>query len=158
MPHLQKNNTGTKFNLKCTAQRPHGSLCGVSTKPRSMPPKKLSIAASMNLASPNRKLNIPHIRIHLPQHKPTRLCTPRSIPILHYPSSRFKFRSYHSNLPHRICISYRVLQFLPPRCCYVLLQYILRRRCFLQQFHKQKHQKFHKTLYSAASIRHLPYF
>ncbi|KAJ0925532.1 hypothetical protein HanRHA438_Chr04g0160761 [Helianthus annuus] len=63
----------TNKNLKCATQgsnRPFSSMC---TKPRCVPPHEPPIATSMNLACTKCKLNIPHIRVHLPQHKTTRL-------------------------------------------------------------------------------------
>lgn len=108
-------------HLKCTAQGSNRTFSSMCTKPRCMPPHKLPIAAGMNLASTKRKLNIPHIWIHLPQDKPTRLCSFGRVPIFSDLVSRLKFWSYHPHLPHSIRIVNGILKPLPSWCCCILL-------------------------------------
>ena len=102
------------------------------TKPRCVPPHKFPIATSMNLTAAKCKLHIPHVGIHLPQDKPTRLCSFGWIPAPYNSVSSLKFRSYHPHLSHCISIVNSILKLLPSRCCRILLQYILGRWTFLQ--------------------------
>jgi hypothetical protein len=121
-----------KINLKRASKRPHRPFCGMCTKPRCVPPHELPIATSMNLTASNSKLHIPHIRIHLPQNKSTRLCSFGGIPVTRDFLSSLELGGYHPHFSHCICIVNGILKFQTTRCSNVLLQYVLSRRSFLQ--------------------------
>nr|GMD39254.1 hypothetical protein ACMD2_04623 [Ipomoea batatas] len=90
--------------LKGSSQWPNRSFCRVSTKPWSVSPHNLAITPCMNLAPSNSKLHVPHVRIHLPDDKPTRLGSPSTIPTLHYLRRSFNLIRQHLKLSHGISI------------------------------------------------------
>jgi len=96
-------NITVKIYLKRASKRPHWSFCSMCTEPRCVAPHELPIATSMNFAATKSKLHIPHIRIHLPQDKSTRLCSFGGIPTTCDFVSSLKLGRYHPHLSH--CIS-----------------------------------------------------
>jgi len=115
----------------------------------------------MNLAATKSKLNIPHVRVHLPQDKPAGLGSLGGVPAARDLVGCLKLRGYHPHLPHGISIVNRILKLLPPRSSNVLLQYVLSRRSFLQQNHLilRNHHKTRSTLIlsSFTSNTHFPF-
>nr|GME00243.1 hypothetical protein ACMD2_04623 [Ipomoea batatas] len=96
----------------------------VCAKPRRMPPNEATVRASVNFIATKRKLNVPHVGIHLPEHKTTRIRRFRRVPVLYNLGGCLEIRGQHLQLAHRICIG-DTLKLLAPRSGHILLQDVL---------------------------------
>nr|GMD99431.1 hypothetical protein ACMD2_04623 [Ipomoea batatas] len=76
----------------------------VCAKPRRMPPNEATVRASVNFIATKRKLNVPHVGIHLPEHKTTRIRRFRRVPVLYNLGGCLEIRGQHLQLAHRVCI------------------------------------------------------